>query len=421
MTTEQVGVKFTLPVKNLPDALSLLMRHGVEPNEIQSRESKDFPELKDVLVCLKKTNGFLAAIEELKTKANAVTIIDTLKEEKDEWFPKHVAELDVYANKVLSYGAELDADHPGFTDKVYRERRKYFADIAVNYKHGQPIPRVEYTEEEINTWRTIYNKLQSLYPTHACKEFNEAFPLLQEKCGFGPDAIPQLEDISNFLRDRTGFTLRPVAGLLSSRDFLAGLAFRVFHATQYIRHGSKPLYTPEPDICHEMLGHVPMFADPDFAQFSQELGLASLGAPDDYVKKLATLYWFTIEFGLCRQGDDIRAYGAGLLSSFGEIQYCQTDEPEKREFDPLKAADQEYPITRYQPIYYVADSFQSAKQKMKDYASKIPRKFNVRYNPFTRTMEVIDNKEGIVKLVKELHGEVAMLEDSITKLRSFRQ
>lgn len=332
------------------------------------------------------------------------------------WFPIKIADIDQFANRVLSYGAELDADHPGFKDAVYRARRKEFADIAAAYRYGEKIPRVEYTPEEVDTWRTIYTELVRLYPTHACREFNYIFPLLQQNCGYGPDQIPQLQDVSDFLKDCTGFTLRPVAGLLSSRDFLAGLAFRVFHSTQYIRHPSKPLYTPEPDVCHELLGHVPLFADPEFAQFSQEIGLASLGASDAMIEKLATLYWFTIEFGICIQAGEQRAYGAGLLSSFGELEYALSGTPELVSFEPSLTSQTQYPITTYQPKYFVAESFTDAKNKLTAWAATIPRPFQVSYNPFTQRIELLDHPKAVQKLAKDARGQMAKLEDALKKL-----
>ncbi|CAH1119615.1 unnamed protein product [Phaedon cochleariae] len=408
---EEVGV--------LAKYLQIFEKHGVNLLHIESRPSDKMPENYEFMVECAPSGNIGGALYDVKERSEYLKIISRdYKDNKDSvpWFPRRIRDLDRFANQILSYGAELDSDHPGFTDPVYRARRKYFADIAYNYRHGQKLPHVEYTQEETETWGKVFRQLTTLYPTHACKEHNHVFPLLVENCGYREDNIPQLEDISNFLKDCTGFMIRPVAGLLSSRDFLAGLAFRVFHSTQYIRHPSKPFYTPEPDVCHELLGHVPLFADPEFAQFSQEIGLASLGAPDDFIEKLATCFWFTVEFGLCRENGHLKAYGAGLLSSFGELQYSLSDQPEVRPFDPVKTSVQKYPITQYQPLYYVAESFEDSKEKMIKFAATIPRSFGVRYNAYTQSIEVLDSKPQIQRLVNNITAEMSVLVDALKKV-----
>jgi phenylalanine-4-hydroxylase len=420
-STKTTSIIFSLKEEVGALARTLQIFHTSKVNllHIESRSSKRFPgEYEFIVECdTQGSNGnFVKAIEELKGASSYMQIIS--RNYKDNsgvtpWFPRKKRDLDRFADQILSYGSELDSDHPGFTDPIYRARRKQLADVAFNYKHGQPIPRVEYTKEEVETWGKVYRQLTKLYPTHACKEHNHIFPLLVENCGYREDNIPQLQDISEFLKDCTGFTLRPVAGLLSSRDFLAGLAFRVFHSTQYIRHSSTPYYTPEPDVCHELLGHVPLFSDPDFAQFSQEIGLASLGAPDDDIKKLATCYWFTVEFGICRQDNQLKAFGAGLLSSYGELEYCLTDKPELRPFDPLKTGVQDYPITEYQPVYYVAESFLDAKEKLMAYAATIPRPFGVRYNAYTDSVEILDSKVQLDSILSGIKHDLSLLQSSM--------
>ena len=176
-------------------------------------------------------------------------------------------------------------------------------------------------------WAYCYRNLIDMFKDNACDEFNWTIAEFQKEINLCETEIPQLDDISNFLKARTGWRLKPVGGLLTQREFLNGLAFKVFHSTQYIRHHSQPNYTPEPDIVHELMGHAPMFAHQEFADFSQEIGLASLGASEIELKRLAAIYWFTIEFGMCKQNGKHKAYGAGILSSVGELAYCVTDEP----------------------------------------------------------------------------------------------
>ncbi|XP_072321616.1 tryptophan 5-hydroxylase 1-like [Eucyclogobius newberryi] len=314
------------------------------------------------------------------------------------------------------YGSDLDADHPGFKDNVYRTRRKYFSDLAMSYKHGEPIPHVHFTAEEVCTWGVVFRELKKLYPSHACKEYLKNLPLLTKHCNYSEDNIPQLQDVSHFLKERSGFIIRPVAGYLSPRDFLAGLAFRVFHCTQYIRHSSEPLYTPEPDTCHELLGHVPLLAEPSFAQFSQELGLASLGASDDAVQKLATCYFFTVEFGLCKQNGALRAYGAGLLSSGSELKHALSGKAHILPFDPTVTCNQECKITTFQDVYFVSDSFEEAKDRMREFAKTIRRPFSLRYNPYTQSVDVLKDTSIINSMVKDIRHELDIVEDALNRL-----
>jgi phenylalanine-4-hydroxylase len=330
--------------------------------------------------------------------------LTVVPEREVPWFPLNIRDLDNTKDTLDGGTALINEDHPGFSDLSYRTRREEIVDIASTHRHGDRIPRVTYLEHEVQTWSTVYTKLQEYQARWACKEHLEMLSQMERFCGYAPDNIPQLQDISDFLQQSTGFTLKPISGLLSARDFLNALAFRVFNSTQYIRHHGNPLYTPEPDICHELLGHVPLFANQAFADFSQEIGLASLAASDDDIARLASVYWFTVEFGLIREGSDIKAFGAGVLSSFGEIEWACSGQPsqECREMgsvgslerpqivplDPTVAAKQPYPITTYQPLFYCAESMQDAKEKISMFCETMSRPFFPQYDPLTQNIRI---------------------------------
>ena len=368
--------------------LRVFERAGLSLSRIESRPAARGGEGHDFFVDVEATDA--ARVEALLVELRAATRNPRLAVPPVvPWFPMHARDIDSFSTKTLDAGAELEADHPGFSDAEYRARRRAIVEAAASFRHGEAIPRVAYTAREAETWALVYRKLRAYTAEFAVDSYNAILPELERHAGYGERSVPQLQDVSDFLRARTGFSLRPVGGLLSARDFLNALAFRVFFSTQYIRHHSRPLYTPEPDICHELLGHAPMFADPDFADFSHEIGLASLGASDEDIKKLATCYWFSVEFGLClaEKGAPRRAYGAGLLSSFGELEFAcggapgAKAPPEFRVWDPAKAAVQPYPITTYQPVYFVADSLADAKARMRAFCEEgMSRKFGVAFD-----------------------------------------
>jgi phenylalanine-4-hydroxylase len=184
-----------------------------------------------------------------------------------------------------------------------------------------------------------------------------------------------------------------------------------------LRHHSRPFYTPEPDICHELMGHVPLLADPEFADFSQEIGLASLGASDQCIEQLSRNYWFTVEFGLTLENGQRKAYGAGLLSSFGELEHSMGDVPKIKMYDPFEAAKQEYPITTYQPLYFVANNFEDMKDRLRRFSLTIDRPFSLRYNPYTESIEVLDTRKKLLNLSNSISSSLDNLKVAIKKIQ----
>jgi phenylalanine-4-hydroxylase len=244
----------------------------------------------------------------------------------------------------------LAEDHPGFGDPQYRARRNHIASRALGWEPGRPIPHVDYTEEEREVWRTVCRELAAKHARLACAEYREAMARLS----LPADRIPQLQEVSDRLRPLTGFEYHPAAGLVPFDEFYGSLADGIFHSTQYVRHHARPLYTPEPDLIHEVIGHGGTLASPRLAELGRLAGHAARRLETQAGRDFfATVFWFTIEFGVVREAGELRAYGAGLLSSYGEIEEFRG--AEIRPLDIAEMGVRTYDITRYQPILYAAD------------------------------------------------------------------
>lgn len=247
---------------------------------------------------------------------------------------------------------ELPADHPGVSDPAYRERRAHIAEVGASYRPGEPIPDVHYTAEEDAVWALVSHELAEKHRRLACREVVAA----GERLDLPAERVPQLREVDARLRELTGFRIRPVPGLVPTREFYGALADRTFLATQYLRHHSVPYYTPEPDVLHEVVGHATMLADPVLADLYELAGKASLRCHTDAaLERFSREFWFTVEFGVMWQADELKAWGAGLLSSYAEIEVFR--EADIQPWDLERMGRLDYDITQYQPVLFAADSF----------------------------------------------------------------
>ena len=212
-----------------------------------------------------------------------------------------------------------------------------------------------YAPGEHDLWRRLYQRQASLVARHACDEFNETLRALD----FG-SAIPRFDRVNPRLREASDWQLVAVPGLLPDVTFFEHLAHRRFPVTVWLRNPEEFDYIVEPDIFHDFFGHVPMLFNPVFANYMQAYGRGALKAHAlGAIEMLARLYWYTVEFGLIDTPRGPRVYGAGILSSGGEIGYClESPEPNRIGFDLLRIMQTLYKIDTYQETYFVIRDFE---------------------------------------------------------------
>jgi phenylalanine-4-hydroxylase len=217
-----------------------------------------------------------------------------------------------------------------------------------------------YTPEQHAVWAELVSRRMPQLNQHACQEYLDGF----HQIGLRADTIPNLAEVNKRLGPRTGWNATPVSGFLPPDAFFEMLAARQFPTTTWLRSRDSLEYTPEPDIFHDVFGHVPMHAHPVFADFLQEYGRVCAGLKDkDKLERMGRLFWFTVEFGVIRQNGTIKLYGSGLISSHGESSYViesvKTGHgPEIRDFNLDQVLNQEFLVSEMQKVLYAVESFE---------------------------------------------------------------
>jgi len=226
-----------------------------------------------------------------------------------------------------------------------------------------------YTPEQHAVWQELVGRRLPQLREHACAEYLVGF----EQIGLREDRLPELAAVSARLAPRTGWSSTPVSGFLPADAFFEMLAARMFPTTTWLRSRESMDYTPEPDIFHDVFGHVPMHAHPVFADFLEHYGKVCASVIDrpEALERLGRLFWFTVEFGLIRQRGEIKVYGSGLISSHGECTRVLAGGCEIRNFDLEAVMNQEMQTSEMQPVLYAVESFEEIYEAAKAAESMI--------------------------------------------------
>ncbi len=227
----------------------------------------------------------------------------------------------------------------------------------------------KYTAEDHEVWGTLFHKRME----QLTGEGSDVFLSGAKVINLHPDHVPDLSDVNRRLNQCTGWSSHGVPGYLPAKAFFAFLAQRQFPTSIAIRPKTQMDYLPEPDIIHDVFGHVPLHADPVFADFLQTYGKAALHTNNPmHTERLARLFWFTVEFGLIHEGGKLKLYGSGLISSEGEGHHAlESPKVDRRTFDLERVCDTAFEIDHYQPILYVLESFEQLRDAMQTYAERV--------------------------------------------------
>ena len=250
---------------------------------------------------------------------------------------------------------ELEPGHPGLGDPFYIQRRKNLFALCRRHRLEElGPPLIDYTAEETRIWRDVSPKLNELHVKHACQIYLAA----KRDLAINQQQIPQLRTLSERVRLETNMHLVPAEGALPYRTFYQYIGARGFPVTQFIRHGSHPEFTPEPDMIHDCLGHVPPLMNHDYAELLTLIGRAvSATHSGEHVLALKRFSWFSIEFGLIEDAGATKVFGAGILSSTGEIPYSVLSPDVRREpFVTDTVINTDYDPSRMQDHLFIAPS-----------------------------------------------------------------